>query len=159
EADQESDFVNYADESYLIGPPPVNESYLDVDKIIDVAKSANVDAVHPGYGFLSENSTFAKLCDANNMIFIGPSSHLIEQMGAKVARRKLMEAAGVSITPGGEDAILSTEVHLKEARSVGYPLMLKASAGGGGIGMQIVQKEEDLEKAFTNNSKRANQFF
>lgn len=159
EADQEADFVNYADESYLIGPPPVNESYLDVDKIIEIAKSANVDAVHPGYGFLSENSTFAKLCDANNMIFIGPSSHLIEQMGDKVSSRKLMEDAGVPIIPGSKDAILNTEDLLKEARSVGYPLMLKASAGGGGIGMQIVQKEEDLEKAFTNNSKRANQFF
>src|SRR5699024_11941228 len=87
EADQESDFVNYADESYLIGPPPVNESYLDVDKIIEVAKSAYVDAIHPGYGFLSENSTFAKLCDANNMIFIDPYTYLIEKMGYKVCIR------------------------------------------------------------------------
>src|SRR5699024_4949627 len=158
EADQESDFVNYADESYLIGPLPVNESYLDVDKIIEVAKSENVDAIHPGYELLSENSTFAKLCDSNN-ICICPSSHLIEQMGDKVSSRKLMEDAGVPIIPGSKDAILNTEDLLKEARSVGYPLMLKASAGGGGIGMQIVQKEEELEKAFTNNSKRANQFF
>src|SRR5699024_8473890 len=110
-------------------------------------------------GFLSENSTFAKLCDANNMIFIGPSSHFIEQMGDKVSSRKLMEEAGVPIIPGSKDAIFNTEYLLKEARSVGYTLMLHDSAGCVRIGMQIVQKEEDLEKAFTNNSKRANQFF
>src|SRR5699024_12855430 len=123
EADQESDFVNYADESYLIGPPPVNESYLDVDKIIEVAKSANVDAIHPGYGFLSENSTFAKLCDANNMIFIGPSSHLIEQSGDKVSWRNLMVQAGVPVISGSNNALTNTNDASNATRYVGYPAM------------------------------------
>lgn len=159
DADREADFVYYADESYLIGTPPVNQSYLDKDKIIEVAKKAHVDAIHPGYGFLSENSLFTKLCNANDIIFIGPSAELIEKMGDKVSSRKLMENAGVPIIPGSKDAILSVDDLLKEAEDVGFPLMLKASAGGGGIGMQIVHKKEDLEEAFTNNSVRAEQFF
>ncbi len=159
DADREADFVYNADESYLIGTPPVNQSYLDVDKIIEVAKKAHVDAIHPGYGFLSENSVFAKLCDANDITFIGPSADLIDKMGDKVSSRKLMEEAGVPIIPGSKDAILNSEDLVKEAEAVGYPLMLKASAGGGGIGMQIVYKEEELEEAFANNSTRAEQFF
>ncbi len=159
EADQEADFVNYADESYLIGTPPVNQSYLDTDKIIEVAKKAGVDAIHPGYGFLSESKLFANLCEANDIIFIGPSADLIEQMGDKVSSRKLMEEAGVPIIPGSKDVILTAEDAIIEAKAIGYPVMLKASAGGGGIGMQIVSDPDNLKEAFINNSKRAEQFF
>src|SRR5699024_12723656 len=134
-------------------------SYLDMDKIIEVAKKAHVDAIHPGYGFLSENSLFTKLCDANDIIFIGPSAELIEKMGDKVSSRKLMENVGVPIIPGSKDAILNVDDLLKKAEDVGFPLMLKASAGGGGIGMQIVHKKEELEQAYTNNSVRAEKYF
>lgn len=159
EADQNADFVKFSDEQYLIGPPPVNQSYLDTDKIINIAKEANVDAIHPGYGFLSESHVFAKQCEEHDIIFIGPSAKLIEMMGDKVSSRKLMEEAGVPTIPGSKDVILNSEDALIKAKSIGYPLMLKASAGGGGIGMQIVNQEADLVEAYENNSKRAEQFF
>src|SRR5690625_1872059 len=128
EADANSLFVKQADESYLIGPPRVNESYLKADKIIEIAKEANVDAIHPGYGFLSENSDFANLCEENDIIFIGPSAKVMEQMGDKIAARNLMEKAGVPVIPGTNEAIANTEEAIKIANEIGYPIMLKASA-------------------------------
>lgn len=159
EADANSPYVKEADESVLIGPPRVNESYLKADKIIEVAKETNADAIHPGYGFLSENSNFVKLCEENELIFIGPKGVVMEQMGDKIAARNLMKKAGVPVIPGTDGAVANTEEAIKIAQDIGYPIMIKASAGGGGIGMQVVRSDEELEAAFESNSKRAEQFF
>lgn len=159
EADQHAPHVEMADESYLIGPPRVNESYLNMEKIIEVAVEANVDAIHPGYGLLSENTEFAKRCTENKIVFIGPSPATIAQMGSKIEARKLMSQAGVPIVPGTDAPLADVEDAIREARKIGYPIMLKASAGGGGIGMQRVDDEEALRKAFQGNQKRATDFF
>ncbi len=159
EADQKADFVEMADESYLIGPPRVNESYLNADKIISVAKQANVDAIHPGYGFLSESDVFAEQCEEQGIIFIGPSASVIREMGSKILARQLMEKAGVPTIPGTKNALATTEEALIAAHNIGYPVMLKASAGGGGIGMQVVNSAEELILAFESNTKRAKTFF
>lgn len=159
EADQKADFVDMADESYLIGPPRVNESYLNADKIISIAKQANVDAIHPGYGFLSESDVFAEQCEEQGIIFIGPPASVIREMGSKILARQLMEKAGVPSIPGTKNAIGTTEEALIAAHNIGYPVMLKASAGGGGIGMQVVNSDEELILAFESNTKRAKTFF
>lgn len=159
EADQKAPFVAMADESFLIGPPRVNESYLNVDKIISIAKKAKVDAIHPGYGFLSESGQFVEKCDAAGIIFIGPKSDVMEQMGSKIAARNAMQAAGVPVVPGTDGAVGTVEEAIVVAKDIGYPIMLKASAGGGGIGMQVVNSDEELSKAFESNSKRAQTFF
>lgn len=159
EADSKSPYVMMADESYLIGPPRVNESYLHVEKILEIAKQTNADAIHPGYGFLSENGSFVKQCEQTGIIFIGPNSNVIEQMGDKIAARNAMERAGVPVIPGTKEAISDSEEAIKEAKKIGYPIMLKAAAGGGGIGMQIVHSDDELVRAFESNSKRAEQFF
>ncbi|MEY8757810.1 acetyl-CoA carboxylase biotin carboxylase subunit [Peribacillus frigoritolerans] len=159
EADQNSPHVEMADESYLIGPPRVNESYLNMEKILEVAVKENVEAIHPGYGLLSENSEFAKRCTENNIVFIGPSPTTISQMGSKIEARKLMSHAGIPIVPGTDAPLVDVEEAILEANHIGYPIMLKASAGGGGIGMQRVDDEEALRKAFQGNQKRAKDFF
>lgn len=159
EADQNAPHVEMANESYLIGPPKVNESYLNMEKIIEVAIKANVDAIHPGYGLLSENTEFAKRCTENKIVFIGPSPTTISQMGSKIEARKLMNQAGVPIVPGTDAPLADVEDAVREAKNIGYPIMLKASAGGGGIGMQRVDNEEALRKAFQGNQKRAKDFF
>ena len=159
EADQNAPHVEMADESYLIGPPRVNESYLNMEKIIEVAVQANVEAIHPGYGLLSENTEFAKKCTENKIVFIGPSPATISQMGSKIEARKLMSQAGVPIVPGTDAPLADVEEAVREAKNIGYPIMLKASAGGGGIGMQRVDDEEALRKAFEGNQKRAKDFF
>jgi len=159
EADENALFVLMADESYLLGPSRVDESYLHVDRILSIAKQAEVDAIHPGYGFLSENGPFAETCQAAGFIFIGPSSEVIDQMGDKIAARKIMEQAGVPVIPGTADAVETAEAAVQAAKEIGYPIMLKASAGGGGIGMQVVWTDEELIKAFANNSSRAETFF
>ena len=148
-----------ADESYLLGPPRVNDSYLNVDKILAIANENNVDAIHPGYGFLSENGKFVKQCEEAGLIFIGPSSDVIEKMGSKIEARQTMEAAGVPIIPGTKEALSTSDDALEAAKKIGYPIMLKASAGGGGIGMQVVSSDEELRKAFSSNAKRAESFF
>lgn len=159
EADAEAPHVKMATESYLIGGPRVNESYLNFEKIIEVAKQTNSEAIHPGYGLLSENITFAKACKENGIVFIGPSTEAIASMGSKIEARKTMLAAGVPIVPGNEDPIQDAEEAIVIANNIGYPAMLKASAGGGGIGMQVVNNDDELRKAFAGNSKRANDFF
>src|SRR5690606_21822693 len=159
EADADSPYVKQADESYLIGPPRVNESYLRADKIIEIAKMANVDAIHPGYGFLSENGGFARQCEENGIIFIGPSAEVMEQMGDKIAARNMMKRAGVPTIPGTDEAIDNVDEAIKLASEIGYPIMLKAAAGGGGIGMQVVRSDDELQRTFESNSKRAEQFF
>ncbi|MUK90654.1 acetyl-CoA carboxylase biotin carboxylase subunit [Ornithinibacillus sp. L9] len=159
EADQKSPYVSMADESFLIGPPRVNESYLNVDKILSVAKESGADAIHPGYGFLSESGRFAERCEAEGITFIGPKSNVMEMMGDKIAARKAMKEANIPIVPGTEDAVASPEAAIKIATEIGYPIMLKAAAGGGGIGMQVVHNDEELIKAFESNTKRAQTFF
>ncbi len=159
EADAVATFVKMADEAYLVGGPRVNESYLNIDKILEVAKAADVDAIHPGYGLLSENINFPKRCKENGIVFIGPSTEVIAKMGSKIEARRAMQAAGVPIVPGDSTPLLDVEQAVATANQIGYPLMLKASAGGGGIGMQIINNEDELRKAFGGNQKRATNFF
>jgi acetyl-CoA carboxylase, biotin carboxylase subunit len=159
EADAESLFVLHADEAYCIGKPPVNQSYLNADEIIRVAKESGAEAVHPGYGLLSENAAFAKKCLEAGLIFIGPTPEIITSMGSKIEARKTMKDAGVPIIEGVNIPLEKEEDAVLAAHKLGYPLMLKASAGGGGIGMQLVHSEEELLKAFASNKKRAEMFF
>ncbi|MGM8216259.1 acetyl-CoA carboxylase biotin carboxylase subunit [Bacillaceae bacterium W0354] len=159
EADEHAPHVKAADESYLIGGARVNESYLNIDKIIEVAKQTGAEAIHPGYGLLSENSTFARRCEEEGLIFIGPDANAIEKMGSKLVARDTMQQAGVPIIPGVNNPIESTDDAITIANELGYPVMLKASSGGGGIGMQIVYSDEELVKAFESNARRAEQFF
>ncbi|MUV39848.1 Acetyl-CoA carboxylase [Lentibacillus sp. JNUCC-1] len=159
EADQDAPFVAMADEAHLVGPPRVNESYLNTDKIISIAKETKADALHPGYGFLSESPAFAQACEQEGITFIGPKSHVMKQMGSKIEARRVMQEAGVPIVPGTDQAVESAENSVKAANQIGYPIFLKASAGGGGIGMQTVYSDEELLKAFSGNAKRAETFF
>ncbi|WP_027954320.1 acetyl-CoA carboxylase biotin carboxylase subunit [Halobacillus kuroshimensis] len=159
EADQQAPFVKMADESYLIGKPRVNESYLNIDKILEAALKSGAEAVHPGYGLLSENAPFAQRVKEAGLTFIGPEGDVIAKMGDKIAARAEMKQAGVPVVPGTEEAVTSVEAAKAAAQTFGYPVMLKAAAGGGGIGMQAVHSDEELEKAFEGNSKRAKAFF
>ncbi|WLR52619.1 acetyl-CoA carboxylase biotin carboxylase subunit [Bacillus tianshenii] len=159
EADVDAPHVKMANEAYLIGKPRVNESYLQVDKIIETAKEAGAEAVHPGYGLLSENIDFAKKCEEAGLTFIGPSADVIGMMGSKIEARKAMEKAGVPIVPGIAKPIEDADAAVEIAKKMGYPVMLKASSGGGGIGMQIVRNDAELQKGFEGNQKRATMFF
>jgi acetyl-CoA carboxylase, biotin carboxylase subunit len=159
EADKDAPFVKLADEAYLLGGSRVNESYLNIDKIIAIAKESNAEAVHPGYGLLSENEQFARKCELEGIKFIGPSPDIIAKMGSKIESRKLMVDAGVPVVPGISYPLKDADQAIEVAVALGYPVMLKASAGGGGIGMQIVRNDEELSKAFAGNQKRAVDFF
>jgi acetyl-CoA carboxylase biotin carboxylase subunit len=159
EADQESLHVKAADEAYLLGGPKVSESYLNIEKIIEIAQLTNAEAIHPGYGLLSENAEFARRCEQEGIIFIGPSPDVISKMGSKIEARKVMKAAGVPVVPGITHPLADVEEAAAAAKNIGYPIMLKASAGGGGIGMQVVRSEEEIRKAFEGNQKRAASFF
>jgi acetyl-CoA carboxylase biotin carboxylase subunit len=144
EADREALHVRYADEAICIGAPPSAQSYLNIPAIISAAEITNVDAIHPGYGFLAESETFAKICEDCNIKFIGPRADVIGMMGDKVAARRTMLAAGVPILPGSPDPIESAEEATRLADEIGFPVIIKAAAGGGGRGMRIVRKAEDL---------------
>ncbi len=144
EADRSSLHVRYADEAHFIGPSPSTESYLVMDKIIEVAKTTKADAVHPGYGFLSENAVFSDRCRKEGLIFIGPSAHAISTMGDKITARETMVRAGVPVVPGTREAIRDESEAEKTALKVGLPVMIKASAGGGGKGMRLVKEQKDL---------------
>ncbi|MBP2077772.1 acetyl-CoA carboxylase biotin carboxylase subunit [Oceanobacillus polygoni] len=159
EADHKAPYVTMADQNFLVGPPRVNESYLNVERIIAVAKETNACAIHPGYGFLSESEAFANRCVEEGLTFIGPTGSVMKQMGSKIAARNAMKKIGIPVVPGTDDAIATIDEGLKIAKQIGYPIMLKASAGGGGIGMQVVNSDEELLKAFEGNSKRAQTFF
>ncbi|WP_025115487.1 acetyl-CoA carboxylase biotin carboxylase subunit [Lysinibacillus fusiformis] len=159
EADAESLHVKDADEAYCVGKPPVAQSYLNIERILEIALENGVEAVHPGYGLLSENAEFAKRCEEEGLIFIGPSANVIASMGSKLEARKTMKAAGVPIVEGVETPVKDAEEAIEIAERLGYPIMLKASAGGGGIGMQLVENAEELAKAFEGNQKRAQSFF
>ena len=145
EADREALHVRYADEAVCIGAPPSAQSYLNIPSIISAAEITNVDAIHPGYGFLAESATFAKICEECNIKFIGPSSEVIAMMGDKVEARRTMQAAGVPILPGSPDPIESADDAKKLAKQIGFPVIIKAAAGGGGRGMRIVRSEGELE--------------
>ncbi len=147
-ADAESLHVRFADEAVCIGPPPSNLSYLKMSNIIAAAEITNADAIHPGYGFLSENAKFSKICQEHGIKFIGASPEMIDRMGDKANAKSTMIEAGVPCVPGSEGTIETYEQCLKVAKKTGYPVMLKASAGGGGKGMRAVWKEEDLKHAW-----------
>jgi acetyl-CoA carboxylase biotin carboxylase subunit len=144
EADKDALHVRFADEAICIGPAPSAQSYLNIPAIISAAEIANVDAIHPGYGFLAESETFAKICGDCNIKFIGPRPEVIKMMGDKVEARRTMTAAGVPILPGSPDPIESADEAIKLAKEIGFPVIIKAAAGGGGRGMRIVRAEEDL---------------
>lgn len=148
DADRDSLHVFLADEAYHIGPSPSKESYLNYKKIIEVAKQAGVDAVHPGYGFLSENTTFAKALEEAGITFIGPTVSNIESMGDKLSAKALMKKAGVPTVPGSDGGVDTVEEAQAVAEKIGLPVIIKASAGGGGKGMRVVRKMDELESAF-----------
>lgn len=145
EADKDAPFVRFADESVCIGPPPSSESYLKMDTIIEVSKELNVDGIHPGYGFLSENSTFARKVTEAGITFIGPSPEAMEVMGDKLSAKEAVKKYDIPLVPGTEGAIDDMKEAVEVAREIGFPVLIKASAGGGGKGMRIVEREEDLE--------------
>ncbi|MET2983591.1 acetyl-CoA carboxylase biotin carboxylase subunit [Aureibaculum conchae] len=147
-ADSESLHVRFADEAVCIGPPSSSESYLKMSNIMAAAEITNADAIHPGYGFLSENAKFSKMCAEHDIKFIGASPEMIDRMGDKASAKATMKAAGVPCVPGSDGIIEDFEACQKIAKDTGYPVMLKATAGGGGKGMRAVWKEEDLKKAW-----------
>jgi acetyl-CoA carboxylase biotin carboxylase subunit len=159
DADRASLAVQMADEAAHLGTSGAPESYLRIDKLIDAAKHHGVDAIHPGYGFLSENAEFAEACEAAGMVFIGPPASAVRQMGSKTEARKLAIAAGAPVVPGTEEAVRNLEDAKKAAGALGYPVLLKASAGGGGKGMRRVDREGDLEAAIREASSEAARAF
>ncbi len=158
-ADADSLHVRFADEAVCIGPPPSNESYLKIPNIIAAAEITNADAIHPGYGFLAENAQFSKICKEHNIKFIGASPEMINQMGDKASARATMKAAGVPTIPGSEGIIETFAETEKLAKKMGYPVMLKATAGGGGKGMRAVWKPEDLKEAWDSARQEAKAAF
>lgn len=147
DADRTSQHVRYADEAWHIGKAPSSESYLNIEKILETAKKSGADAIHPGYGFLSENARFAKRCLEEGIIFIGPSPEVIEQMGDKIKARETMIKAGISVVPGTEGSVETEEEALDAIKTIGLPVMIKASAGGGGKGMRLVHNENEVISA------------
>ena len=148
EADRNSLHVRFADEAICIGPPPLAQSYLNIPAVISAAEIANVDAIHPGYGLLSENANFAEVCETCNVKFIGPPPEVTRLMGEKEKARAAMKKAGVPILPGSEGVLGGEGEAVEWGRSVGFPVIIKASAGGGGRGMRIVRSEEEMPALF-----------
>lgn len=159
EADADMPFVKQATRAHLIGPAPVNQSYLNKEAIIRIAKEEQVDAIHPGYGFLSENAEFVREIEAAGIRFIGPSAETIDKMGDKIASRDTMKTAGVPVVPGTEEGLSTAEEAVEFANVIGYPVMLKASGGGGGIGMVKCETEQTLAQQFTGIKTRAKNYF
>ena len=148
EADKDSLHTRLADEAICIGPANSNKSYLNYKNIIEAAYITGADSIHPGFGFLSENSQFAKICEESNIKFIGPSFEIIKLMGNKSNAKELMEKAGVPVVPGSKGSIKSINDAKKTANEIGYPIMLKAAAGGGGKGIRVVNDESELENSY-----------
>ena len=159
EADADSMHVRIADESVCIGPNPVNKSYLNKHSLIAACEITGAQAVHPGYGFLSENASFAKMLDDHKLTFIGPKYSHIEMMGDKIQAKKIMEQYGVPTVPGSDGEIMSEKDALIISQKIGFPVLLKASAGGGGRGMQVVHNENELKKALPIIKQEALSFF
>ena len=158
-ADELSLHVRFADEAVCIGPPPSSESYLNIPSILSAAELTNSSAIHPGYGFLSERPEFAQICQENNFVFIGPSPEIISTMGEKATAKKTMQKAGVPVIPGSDGIVNSIGEAYSIASEIGYPVMLKATAGGGGRGMRLVQSKEELEKSYLTASSEAEKAF
>jgi acetyl-CoA/propionyl-CoA carboxylase, biotin carboxylase, biotin carboxyl carrier protein len=160
EPDRDAPHVRRADEAYLLGPGPATESYLVVEKILEVAKQSGAEAIHPGYGFLAENAAFARACEEAGIVFIGPPPSAIDAMGSKTRAREIMAEAGVPIVPGTTEPVESVEDARKViADSVGYPVAIKAAGGGGGKGFRVAESEDELEKAFEGASREGEKFF
>lgn len=158
-ADEYALHVRFADEAVCIGPPQSQASYLNIPQIISAAVVTNSDAIHPGYGFLAENAEFAQICSDNGFTFIGPGPEVIQSMGEKATAKTTMATAGVPVIPGSDGVMADVKVARTAANEIGYPVMLKASAGGGGKGMRIVCHEDELEKAFSMASAEAEKAF
>ena len=158
EADSQALHVKKADEAYLVGPGPIS-GYLNVNRIVDLAVNIGVDAIHPGYGFLSENAKFPAYCEKRGIVFIGPSAKSISMMGDKIESKKLMRQAGVPVVGGSEGGVESEEDALNIANSTGYPVMIKASAGGGGKGIRICFNDDDIKKNFSLSRSEAEKAF
>ena len=148
QADKDSLHVLYADEAVCVGPPESAQSYLNIQNIISAAEITGADAIHPGYGFLAENSHFAEVCEDCQIKFIGPSAKVIQTMGDKVIARETMVKAGIPVVPGSKGAVNNESEALAAAKKIGFPIILKAAAGGGGKGMRVVEKEADLSRSF-----------
>ncbi|MCB0393241.1 MAG: ATP-grasp domain-containing protein, partial [Bdellovibrionales bacterium] len=159
QADRTSLHVLLADEAYFVGPAPSRESYLNIDRLMAAIKKSGADAVHPGYGFLSENADFARRLKAEGITFIGPSPECIVAMGDKVEARKTMMAAGVPTVPGSKGAISDFNELQRVVEEIGYPVIIKAAAGGGGKGMRIVKRHEDLELSYNSAKSEALNYF
>lgn len=158
EADSSGIYVKKADESYLVGPGPV-KGFLDGKQIVEIAKRIGADAIHPGYGFLSENANFARLCQTSGITFIGPSPETIDLMGSKVKAREIAQQAGVPIVPGTEGGVTSLEEALAFVHRINYPVMIKASAGGGGRGLRVVRSDQELRENMAVASREAQAAF
>ncbi|MCB0882127.1 MAG: acetyl-CoA carboxylase biotin carboxylase subunit [Thermoleophilia bacterium] len=159
EVDRDALFVEFADEAFLIGPGPASESYLKVDTIIETARRAGAEAIHPGYGFLAENAGFARACAEAGIVFIGPPPEAIDAMGSKIEARALMDRAGVPIVPGVTDPVDTVEDARRIAEDIGYPVAVKAAAGGGGKGFRVALDETRLEEAFEGSRRESEKFF
>ncbi len=159
EADRNAPHVRYADEAAYIGKPPSSQSYLLGEKIIEVAKNLHVDGIHPGYGFLSENAHFAELCENNNITCIGPKSKAIKIMGSKLAAKEAVKTYNIPMVPGIDEAITDVKKAKEIANEIGFPILIKASAGGGGKGMRIVEKESELESQMNRAISEATSAF
>jgi len=160
EPDRDAPHVRRADEAYLLGAGPATESYLVVEKLLEVAEQSGAEAVHPGYGFLAENAAFARACDEAGVVFIGPPASAIDAMGSKTRAREIMRDAGVPIVPGTTDPVETVD----EARKIiddeiGYPVAIKAAGGGGGKGFRVAESEDALEKAFEGAAREGEKFF
>jgi acetyl-CoA/propionyl-CoA/long-chain acyl-CoA carboxylase, biotin carboxylase, biotin carboxyl carrier protein len=160
EPDRDAPHARRGDEAYLLGPGPANESYLVIEKILEVAKQSGAQAVHPGYGFLAENAAFARACEEAGVVFIGPPASAIDAMGSKTRAREIMSEAGVPIVPGTTDPVETVDDARKViADSVGYPVAIKAAGGGGGKGFRVAESEDELEKAFEGAAREGEKFF
>ncbi len=159
EIDRKALHVRFADEAYSIGPAPSSQSYLDMEKIIQVAKKSGAEAIHPGYGFLAENAAFVKMIESEGLVFIGPPSKAVELLGDKVAARKTMKSAGVSIVPGTEVEIASENQAVSIAEKIGFPILIKAVGGGGGKGMRIVKENSGMKEALRGAKSEAKSAF
>src|SRR5919197_2411692 len=159
EADRDAQHVKRAGEAYLLGPGPAAESYLKVDKLMEVIEASGAEAVHPGYGFLAENAAFAKRLEDAGITFIGPPASAIEAMGSKTRARELMKGAGVPIVPGTTDPVESVEAASAIAEDIGYPIAVKAAGGGGGKGFRVALEPDTLEEAFDGAAREGEKFF
>ena len=160
EPDRDAPHVRRAGEAYLLGPGPATESYLNVEKILEVAEQSGAEAIHPGYGFLAENAAFARACEEAGIVFIGPPASAIDAMGSKTKARELMRDAGVPIVPGTTDPVDSVEdAKAVIDESIGYPVAIKAAGGGGGKGFRVAESEDQLEGAFEGAAREGEKFF